>query len=117
MARKKPSLDSRIGKYLIARKKGLTGKEAQIAAGYAVPTHSATIEASETYKALERTYFRDKVREKITMEEIADEQIKVIRQDKDLGAKNTAIKNTLEKLEPETALREDDERLVVILKA
>lgn len=112
------SLDSKVGKYVLARKRGLNKTQSQIVAGYSTPTLSSRIEQTETYKALEKIYFKDEVLKQITLKEIAEEQVKVIRQDKDLSSKNVAIKNTLERIEPETATHNDeDDRLVVVLRA
>lgn len=118
MAKKKLKLDlnSKMGKYLVATKKGLTKKEAQIVAGYSTPTQSSQIEASETFKAMEKLYYRDRLTQKITLDEIADEQVKVIKQDKDLSSKNKAIEMALNRIEPETSTKEDDDRLVVVLR-
>jgi len=113
---KKPDLESKIGKYFIARKQGKTGREAQEIAGYAVPTHADQIEKSRTFQELEKVYYKDEVLKKLTMSQIADEHIKNIIQDEDKGAKNKAIEMALNRIEPDTASREDNDKVLVILK-
>lgn len=116
----KADLASRTGKYLIARHKGLNKVESAIVAGYGetMGRHNANkIEGSQIYKALEKKYFADELTEQITLQEIGAELVKNIKQDLNLGAKNTAIEIALSKLEPEdNHLNDNDERVLVILK-
>ena len=115
--KRKLNLNERVSKYIVARKKGLTQSKSKEVAGYPQTTNGYQIEQSDAYKTLEQTYFKDEIIQRITLGQIADEQVKVIKQDKDLGAKNTAIKNTLERIEPnEIGGQEDDDKLVVILR-
>lgn len=79
---------------------GGTQKEALEAAGYPVKdSHGTRIEQSQAYAKLKRKY-ADILLEKISLDEIADEHIKNIKQDKDRGAKNTAMKLGLDRIEP-----------------
>jgi hypothetical protein len=41
---KKPDLNTRVGKYFIAKQKGLSKTEASIVTGYPLPTHTTRIE-------------------------------------------------------------------------
>ena len=109
-------LDTKAGKYFVNRKvKKLTKKDAAIAAGY-YPTNTYSIERSKTYKALEEKYYKTELLKKIALSDIADEQIKVIRQDKDLGAKNVAIKQALSKIEPDEIQGGEDDKVVILLQ-
>ena len=108
---------ARIIKYVVNRAKGLNKKESAIAAGYSEKGNPTTrIEKTQAYQEVVKEYYKDKVLGKITLDEIADEQIKVIRQDKDLNAKNTAIKNVVEKIEPDDAPLEENDQVLVILR-
>jgi hypothetical protein len=110
---------TKSGKYLVARAKGMTKKDAAIVAGYgaSTPTHNVDkIERSQIYQALEKKFFKDALTAKITLEEIGDELIKNIKQDANLGAKNQAIQIALDKLEPEDNPTDIDERVFVVIK-
>jgi len=96
---KKPDINSRIGKYFIARNQGKTKTEASITAGYPSPTHSTRIEQTRTYQAIKQ-YYRDELLRQITLQDIAKEQIKNILQDSDRSAKNKAIEMALNRIEP-----------------
>lgn len=109
------NLDTKVGKYFVARTKGMKKGEAALAAGYADVMHTPQIEKSKTFKELEKMYFKDALLMKISMPELAKEMTKVIRQDDDLGAKNTAMKMALDKIEPETRMAGDDNRVLVVL--
>ena len=52
----------------------------------------------------------------ITLEMIAQEHIKNIKQDEDKGAKNKAIEMALAKIEPEDKMDSDDDKMLVVLK-
>lgn len=91
--KKKPDLQTRVGKYYLAHNvKGMNKTEAQKAAGFADTMHAARIEKTKEYQSL-REHFGDILEAKLTKPEVADELIKNIKQDKDKGAKNTAIRN------------------------
>ena len=109
---KRVSLNSKAGKYYVARQKGKNKKESAIIAGYN-PSNITRIENTQEYKALS---YKDELLKQITLDQIAKEQLKVIMQDEDLSSKNTAIKNVMEKIEPEERASEEDERVLVILK-
>jgi hypothetical protein len=115
--KKDEMLNTRTGKYFVARKKGKNKTEAKIEAGYAITTPTNQIERSEVFNTLEKVWFRDALLSKITMSDIVDEQIKVIKQDKDLSAKNTAIKTALERIEPESNPKEEQDKVIVVLKS
>ena len=94
----KPDLTQKSGKYFKARQKGLSKTEAALKAGFD-PRNTPQIEDTQNYKACVKKY-ADVLRDKIDLNEIADEQIKNILQDTDKGAKNVAIKQALDKIEP-----------------
>ena len=95
----KADLTKKTGKYFLARQKGMTKSEAAISLGMA-PTATANIEATKNYQACV-TKYGDVLREKIALEMIAEEQIKNIMQDTDKGAKNVAIKQAMDRIEPQ----------------
>ncbi len=107
-----------VAKYLREKEKGLTKKQAALNAGYKLSVAKAPslIERSETYKEVESLY-KNIILKKLSLETLADEHIKNIIQDEDRGAKNTAIKMALDKIEPVNSnLADDDDRVTVILR-
>ncbi len=114
---KKPDLTSRAGKYFIAKASGLNKTQSAIVAGYPDGTHTHRIENSKTYQEIEKTYFKDEILKQLNLEEIAGELRKNIVQDTDRGAKNKAIEIALSKIEPDKIVSQDDDRVMVILKA
>jgi hypothetical protein len=112
---KKPDLKTKVGKYYLGVKKGKTKTQAALDAGYKDATHITQIERTDTFQAIQR-YFKDELVEKITISEIADELVKVIRQDKDLGAKNKSIEMALSRIEPDKHVDDNDDRVLVIMK-
>lgn len=95
--------------------KGKTPREAALAVG-ANPLNASHIMQSQNYQALEKSTYKEEILKYISMAQIAEEHIKVIKQDKDLGAKNTAIKMAYEKIEPEGVVSNEKEKILVILK-
>ncbi len=111
--------NTRTGKYLIAKSKGLPKKESAIIAGFSENTamhNTDKIENTHLYRALEKKFFKDVISSQITMEEIGNELVKNIKQDVNLGAKNQAIQMALDKLEPEESLTDRDERVFVVIR-
>ena len=113
---KKPDLDTRIGKYFVAKKQGKNKTEASIVAGYPTATHTTRIEATKTYQALEKAYYNDELLKRISLGQIVDEQIKNITQDNDRGAKNKAIEMALNRLEPLGMPVNNEEEVVVVMR-
>lgn len=113
---KKPDLHSKIGKYFLATRAGETKQEAQRIAGYSSDTNSATIEKSKTFQAI-TTFFKDEMMQQSSMKELASELLKNIRQDSDRGAKNTAIKIALDKIEGNnTSIDVEAEKCLIVLR-
>lgn len=111
-----PNVHTRIGKYFVARKvKNMTKKDAQIEAGFSGVHHGQRIEATKQYQELER-FYRDVIIEKMSLSDIADEHIKVMKQDKDLSSKMGGIKLALERIEPESAPQKEMEIVSFKLK-
>lgn len=107
-----------VAKYIKEKEKGISKKQAALNAGYklSVAKCPSNIEDSETY-AMVDAHYKEVLLKKISMESLADEHLKNIIQDEDRGAKNTAIKMALEKIEPTSSnLGEDDDRVTVILR-
>lgn len=113
--KKKPNLDTKTARYFLARQAGNNQAEALKAAGYGVSnSQPGVIEKSEEYKEI-KEYFKDHLLKQISLEGIAKELIKNIEQDKDKGAKNTAIKMALDKIEPEAGSNDNDDQVLVVL--
>lgn len=109
-------LDSRPAKYFINRNiRGMTKRKAALAAGYSPNNNAVQIERSQQIEQIKQHY-KDSLLDKMTLDALAEEHIKNIMQDADRGAKNTAIKMALEKIEPEEKKVEEDDRITVILK-
>lgn len=115
---KKPDIHTKVGKYFMAVKSGKSKKEAQKIAGYAMDNKSTAIEATDTYKALEKK-FNTSFLAKMTMDEIADALIDNIKQPgqerKDRNAINGAVKIVLDRLEPEGGKTDDSDAKVLIV--
>lgn len=113
--KKHPDLDTRIGKYFLNKKAGMTKSEAQRRAGFPDVNHPARIENTKTYKALEKYYYADELQKIISIQQIAQAHAENIMQDQDRGARNTAIKMAIDKIEPEEKPK-DEEVVTIILK-
>ena len=59
---------------------------------------------------------KDELLKKISISDIAEEQKKVILQDRDLGAKNVAIKQALSKIEPDDTPGNEDDKVIIVLR-
>ena|SRR3990167_3820355 len=114
---KKPNLHSKIGKYYLATQTGVTKQEAQRIAGYSSDTNSTSIEKSKTFQAIQ-TYFKDEFLQQSSLQELATELLKNIRQDTEKSAKNKAIEIALNRLEPTgvTNIDIEAEKCLVVLK-
>jgi len=110
---KKPDLNSKIGRYFVARKKGINKTQSALMVNED-PRNSTRLEKTKTWKALEQRFYKDELLEQITLEKLAKEHIKNILQDKDLGAKNKAIQMAKEYIEPSTTIKEEREEVIVI---
>lgn len=108
-------LETKPGKYFLERKKGKTKKDAALSAGYADAAHTSVIEATATYKEIVKSY-KDELLSVISLQEVAEAHADNIRQDKDRGARNMAIKMAYEKIEGMGEEKDDSDRLVVILR-
>lgn len=110
----KPKTPSdRMKKYHKARLEGHNKEQSKAIAGYSPNTLTTTIEASDTYK---RVSIGEQIEREITTKEIIAAHADNIRQDKDLGARNAAIKMAYERIEPDNEAPEQAERVIVILK-
>ncbi len=114
MKEKKPDLNSKAGRYLLKRATGLNKSDSARAIGID-PRDTTRLEKTKTYEVLQKTYFRDELLQKITLEQIALALADNIYQEKDRGARNTAINIALERVEPETNPI-SEEQVVVILQ-
>ena len=111
----KDRLNTKAGKLWLEVQKGKTPREAAKAIGIS-PNNSVQMLETQVYQALEKSSYNEELIRHITMAQIAEEHIKVMTQDKDLGAKNTAIKMAIDKLEPQGVPLDDQEKILVILR-
>lgn len=109
------ALETKQGKYFLEKRKGKNKKQSALDAGYSDGQHTALIERSDTYQAVER-YFRDVALESTTLNEIADTLVRNMKQEQDRGASNKACEILLERIEPETAPPEREEAVMVVFK-
>lgn len=117
MAKKKNiNMESKVAKFFVAsRVKGMPVAKAARSAGIST-TNTTNYTKMATYQALEEKY-KDKLLKHIGLDEVAEEHVKLIKQDKDQGAKLNAIKFYTERVEPEVKEDNDDERMIVVLRA
>jgi len=113
----KIDLNSKAAKYFFGHtKEGKTKTQAMIAAGFGSASNITNVEKTHTYQALKAKY-ADKIEQKISMDEVAEEHKKVILQERDLGAKNKAIQMYMERVDPvESEKGEDDDRMIIVLR-
>lgn len=113
---KKANLDSKVGKFFLAKQRGLSARQASLEAGYSrgMMNQATKITKFKSYRAIEEVYAK-KLLTKISTDEIAEEHAKNIRQDENLAAKNTAIQMALDKIEPENTPPEE-ENVVIVFK-
>ena len=113
--KKNINMDTKVAKYFVARRiKGMGKVKAAQAAGIS-KENTTNYERMPTFQALEERY-KDKLLKHIGLDETAQEHVKVIKQDKDLGAKLNAIKFFAERVEPEQNTSEDDDKMIVVLR-
>lgn len=113
---KQVDLTSKSAKYFINHNlRGMPKAVAAKQAGIKHINNITNIERTETYQTLAAQY-ADIVKEYMSFEAVALEHIKNIKQDSDKGAKNTAIKMYLDKVEPEVKKATNTEKMLVILR-
>jgi hypothetical protein len=116
MKKKAINMESKVAKFFVAQRiKGMPKNKAAYHAGIS-PENTTNYERMATYKALEEKY-KDKLLKHLGMDEVAEEHVKLIRQDKDQGAKLNAIKFYTERVEPEVKEDHDDDQMIVVLRA
>ncbi|OGI74930.1 hypothetical protein A3D36_01380 [Candidatus Nomurabacteria bacterium RIFCSPHIGHO2_02_FULL_36_29] len=111
---KLPKTNHRVFKYFKALKQGKTKTEASIIAGYPDPNHTTRIEKTKGFQVLER-YYKHELLNQISLQEIAEVNARNIRQERDIGGSNTAIKLALEKIEPDQIREDDFDKVIVVL--
>jgi len=110
------NMDSKAAKYFKAhRLEGKTKTQAVKEAGISDVRNVGNMEKTEIYERLEQKY-ADVLGHQMPKDEVAKELIKNIRQDSDKGAKNTAIKMLMDRVEPEQQQKDEDEKMIVILR-
>lgn len=114
--KKNINMESKVAKYFVARRvKGMGKAKASKAAGISLE-NTTNYERMPTYQALEEKY-KDKLLKHLKLDEVAQEHVKIIKQDRDLGAKLNAVKFYTERVEPEVRQESDDEKMIVVLRA
>lgn len=109
-------METKVAKYFVAQRiKGMPKSKAASVAGVKL-TDTTNYERLPTFKALEEKY-KDKLLKHIGMDQVAQEHVKIIKQDKDNSAKLNAIKFFAERVEPEVKERGDDDAMIVVLRA
>lgn len=110
------NMNTKAAKLFVARElENLPAAQAAIKAGIS-PKNSTNVMKTRTYKDLELKY-ADVIQQQISKSDVIEELIKNVRQDKDKGAKNTALKMLMERVEPEQQKRDEDEKMIVVLRA
>jgi len=109
---KKPSLNSRVGKYFLNRQKGLDKKKSAILAGYN-PTHTTRIEETDGYKRLS---IKEEILKQTTLEALSKKLIDNALQIEERNASNKALEIAFDRIEPENKETEDVEKVMVILR-
>ena len=103
--------------YMMKRLEGKSGVQAATEVGYVGPQQASRVENSKGVAVLKERY-ADKLQEKVTMDQIAEEHAKIIMQDEELGPKTAAIKMAMDKIEPpDSLLDKGDDRVFVLLKS
>lgn len=115
--KKKINMSSKAAKYFMAHRiDGMSKVDAARKAGMTTAKNTTNIEKTQTYQVLEAKY-ADKLESLMSLGDVAEEHAKIIKQDKDQGAKLNAIKYYKENVEPEERGPESDEdRLIVIFR-
>jgi hypothetical protein len=113
---KKVLAKARVVKYVKGVRSGLTKKESAIRAGFPDASNISKLEKTEAFMEVERHY-RDALLDKITLDDVAEEHIKNIKQDEDRGAKNKAIEMYYNKVEPEKVSENKEDRVMVVLSS
>lgn len=109
-------MTTKTAKYFQNHKvKGMKKSVAAREAGITNISNLHNIENTKTYQALEAKYAK-KLEAKLSLDEVADEHIKIIKQDQDKGAKLNAIKYYKENVEPEENKGDDDDRVIVVFR-
>ena len=112
--KKEADLTTKAGRYFLAKQKAPTKKAAALMVGLS-PTHTTRMEKTKSYQAIEAKY-KDRLLNVITLDEIALAHAENITQDKDRGARNTAIKMAVDRIEPDILSGDGDEKVLVILR-
>lgn len=117
---KKVNLNSKPAKYYKNKMKGMTKKESALKAGYSMNTavqNTNKIEASLVYQEVEKALsIKEELEKKITKAELMDEQVKIIKQDANLGVKQQGIENAQKILEPENNPEREEDKVIIVLK-
>jgi hypothetical protein len=111
---KKADFTLKSGKFFLAQQQGMKDSEASKIAGIS-KTNITNIENTDNYKLCVET-FKDNLLSQITIRELTAELLKNIRQDTDKGAKNTAIKIAIDKVEPENN-QQQAQQVNIVLEA
>ncbi len=110
------NMQSKAAKFFVAhRLEKKPRKQALLQAGVTDLTNADKYIKSQTFQKLDKKYGTF-LEETIGMKEVAEEHKKNILQDKDLGAKNNAIKLFLERVEPEAQRQDEEDQMIVILR-
>jgi len=110
------NMNTKTAKYFVAHHMdGLSKSAAARVAGISTVRNVANIEKTETYQTLARRY-AGVIERTISIDDVAEEHKKNIIQDQDRGAKNKAIEMYLNRVEPEEKAKDDDDRMIVVMR-
>lgn len=109
----KPRKSDKVTKYATALIEGKTKKEAKEIAGYSPNTQPARIEETSGFK---KVTVKSAILEHITLKEITEKHVELIKQDEDKGIRLSAVKLAYERIEPEIDGKDDSEEIVVTLR-
>jgi hypothetical protein len=108
---------SKTAKYFKAhRLEGKTKTQACKEAGISSVTNVSNIENTQTYQRLDMAY-KDILSDHIGMDEVASRHAELIRQDKDNSVSLRAIELHLKKVEKEDVLDDEENKMIVVLRA
>ena len=109
--------EKRVKTYIRAKAKGMRQKEAGLIAGYSAGTNpSASIEKSIAFAKASKT-FKEAIARRASKDEVIGEMFRNAYQNEDKGAKNTALKMIADRYEPESAVSDTENKILMVFGA
>jgi hypothetical protein len=107
------TLTPRAIKYVKARTLGKTKEASKVIAGYSPMTNTTDIEKGITNKSLS---IKESLLSSISLKEITNAHVELIRQQEDNGVRLNAIKLSYDRIEPDADIGADVEVITVNMK-